>query len=154
MFFSVYRSSAMNPLSYIRLFTHILGHINYQHFIGNFTIILLIGPSVEEKYGSRNLLLMIMVTAFTTGIFHIIISPTSVLLGASGIVYMLIILSSLVNFEKGRIPITFVFIIFMFMGQEFIGVIQHNDDISHISHVLGGLCGAAIGFNMNSKLSK
>ena len=33
--FSVYRSSLLNPLTYIRLIGHVFGHANWQHFIGN-----------------------------------------------------------------------------------------------------------------------
>ena len=62
-FFMVYRSSLANPLFYLRLFTHILGHANLEHFVGNFTVILLVGPMLEEKYGSRKLLVMITLTA-------------------------------------------------------------------------------------------
>ena len=58
--FSSYRSSLLSPLTYIRLFTHILGHSNWQHFMNNFLYILLIGPMIEEKYGSINLLIMIL----------------------------------------------------------------------------------------------
>ena len=32
-------------------------HMDWMHFIGNFSIILLIGPILEEKYSSRFLLL-------------------------------------------------------------------------------------------------
>ena len=45
---------------YFRLFSHILGHQNWAHLMGNFSIILLIGPILEEKYGSKKLLLMIL----------------------------------------------------------------------------------------------
>ena len=48
------RDSILNPLTYIRMFTHILGHTNYNHFKNNFLYILLIGPMIEEKYGTIN----------------------------------------------------------------------------------------------------
>ena len=51
LLFSVYRSSLADPLFYIRLFTHVLGHADMSHFMGNFTVILLVGPMLEEKYG-------------------------------------------------------------------------------------------------------
>ena len=35
--------------SYVTLFTHILGHGNWQHLISNFMLILLIGPILEER---------------------------------------------------------------------------------------------------------
>ena len=82
--FSVYRSSLLNPLTYLRLFTHIIGHANLQHFVSNFTIILLVGPMIEEKYGSGNLAIMTALTALITGILHSIFFPNVALCGASG----------------------------------------------------------------------
>lgn len=72
LLFCVYKSSPLNPLSYIRLFTHILGHADWQHFLNNFMLILLVGPMLEEKYGSKKLLGMIVFTAFITGLINII----------------------------------------------------------------------------------
>ena len=72
LFFSNYRSSPFNPLTYIRLFTHTIGHTNWSHLINNFLIILLIGPILEEKYGSINLLIMFLITALVTGLYNII----------------------------------------------------------------------------------
>ncbi len=34
-FFCVYRSSLLHPLTYVRLFGHILGHANLEHFTNN-----------------------------------------------------------------------------------------------------------------------
>ena len=64
------RDSILNPLTYIRMFTHILGHTNYNHFKNNFLYILLIGPMIEEKYGSINLLIMILITSFITALIN------------------------------------------------------------------------------------
>ena len=44
MIFSVRRLSLANPMLYLRLFTHVLGHVDYSHFIGNFMVILIVGP--------------------------------------------------------------------------------------------------------------
>lgn len=63
---------AGNMRHWITIFTHIMGHANWTHFIGNFTLILLIGPMLEESYGSLNLLIMILITAFVTGLLNIL----------------------------------------------------------------------------------
>lgn len=103
-FFAVYRSSPLDVLFYIRLFGHVLGHANWEHFINNFLIILILGPMLEEKYGSKKLLLMMAVTALITGLINIIFFRGSVLLGASGIVFMFILLSSFVNMQRVQFP--------------------------------------------------
>ena len=144
LLFSNYRSSPLNPLTYIRLFTHIIGHSNWQHLKRNFLYILLIGPLVEEKYGSINLLIMILLTAFITGLINIIIGKYKIL-GSSDIVYMLIILSSIVNINKGTIPLTLILIIIFYIIDEILQV-NKSDNVSHLSHLIGAICGCIYGF--------
>ena len=114
LLFSSYKSSMLNPLTYVRLVTHIFGHANWQHFMNNFLYILLIGPMIEEKYGSYKLMIMILVTAIITGILNSIFSNKRIL-GASGIVFMLITLSSFVNIESGKIPVTLILICILYL---------------------------------------
>ncbi len=53
LLFSVYRAPLRDPLSWLRVFLHVLGHAGYAHFMGNMMLILVVGPPLEEKYGSR-----------------------------------------------------------------------------------------------------
>ena len=87
--FSVYRSPLSNPLTYFRLFGHVLGHADLEHFFGNMLMFLVIGPPMEERYGSRSLLIGILLTALVSGILQTALFPHSALLGASGIVTVL-----------------------------------------------------------------
>ncbi len=143
--FSSYRSSIFNPLTYIRLFTHVIGHENWKHFSSNFLFILLIGPMIEEKYGTINLLIMILITAGVTGIINTIFTNKKIL-GASGIVFMLIILSSFVNLEVGKIPITLILIFIFYIVNEILEGLFKNDKVSHMAHLLGAVCGFVFGF--------
>lgn len=145
LLFSSYRSSLLNPLTYIRFVTHIFGHSNFEHFMNNFLLILLIGPMIEEKYGSINLLIAIVVTGFVTGIINSIFSKKKIL-GSSGIVFMLIVLSSFVNIESGKIPITFVLICVFYLFNEVFKGFFKKDNVSHMSHLIGALCGFILGF--------
>jgi membrane associated rhomboid family serine protease len=150
-FFCAYRTAVTDPLLYLRLFTHALGHVHFDHYFGNFVLILLVGPMLEEKYGSKAILIMILVTAFITGGVYIFISnPNAALMGASGVVFMMILLSSFVNLQRGRVPLTLILVILAYIGKE---VLQVNaaDNISHLTHIIGGLCGAVLGFFMNIK---
>lgn len=143
--FSTYRSSLLNPLTYVRLFTHILGHSDWKHFSNNFLYILLIGPMIEEKYGTINLLIMILITAGVTGIINHIIGRKR-LLGASGIVFMLIMMSSFVNIQVGKVPITLILIFIFYIVNEIIDGVLKKDDISHTGHIIGAICGTIFGF--------
>jgi len=130
---------------YFRLFSHAGGHSNWPHLVGNFSLILLIGPILEEKYGSKKLLLMMLVTATITGILNVIFWDTG-LLGASGIAFMMILLGSLVNIRSGTIPLTFVLILVMYLGSEIYQAINVDDNVSQFAHIVGGVCGMAFGF--------
>ena len=145
LLFSSYRSSPLNPLTYIRFFTHALGHTGWHHFSSNFLTMLLIGPMIEEKYGTMNLLIMMLITAGITGLINTIISRKAIL-GASGNVFMLIILSSMVNLEAGKIPLTLVLIFFFYITNEIIEGIFIKDNVSHMGHIIGAICGVIFGF--------
>lgn len=154
LLFSVYRTRLLDPMQYVRMLTYILGHANYAHFIGNFTIILLVGPMLEEKYGSKPLLKMMAMTAIVTGIVQIVFFPGTALLGASGIAFMLILLSSFANYQKDRIPITLILVAIIYLSGEIIdGLSSPNDNISHLGHVVGGVCGMLFGWAITKSKS-
>lgn len=145
VWFSSGRSSLFKIHTYINLFTHILGHSNFKHFKNNFVLILLIGPIIEEKYGSINLLLMILITALAIGLINSIFSSNRIL-GSSGILFMLITLSSFTNLEAGKIPITLILIFFFYGIDEILEGITKKDNISHLSHLVGAFIGFIFGF--------
>ena len=150
LLFMVYRAPLTDPLMYLRLFTHALGHANMSHYLNNFIIILLVGPMLEEKYGTKWMVIMMLVTAFVTGLLWIIMSPYAKL-GASGIVFMLILLSSFANLQKGRIPLTLLLALVIYLGREIISAATLDDNIAYMSHIVGGVCGALFGFIINNK---
>lgn len=149
LLFSVYRSPLTDPLTYIRFFTHVLGHADMEHFYSNICLLLVIGPMIEEKYGSRNLLLAIAVTAFSSSAVQYIFFPQSALLGASGIVFMLILLASMANIQNGRIPLTLLLVSAIYLGKEIVGMLYASDNVSHLTHIIGGLCGIFTGKLLN-----
>ena len=149
LLFSVYKSSPLSPLTYVRLAGHIFGHANIQHYLSNFMLILLIGPMLEYRYGSQYLAVMILITAIVTGLLFIIFSKRgSAALGASGVVFMMILLGSFINVEQGNIPVTLIIVAVMYIGKEFLGeaaktLKMKNDGVAHAIHIVGGLCGAS-----------
>jgi membrane associated rhomboid family serine protease len=138
--------SFTNPADYFRLVSHVLGHSGWRHLFNNLTFILLLGPILEEKYGSVTILEMIVITAVITGVVNVIFFPTG-LMGASGIVFMLIILASIVDIKKGTIPMTFILVAGIFIGMEIFKMFR-EDQISQMAHIIGGTMGAAFGFIM------
>lgn len=146
--FCVYRAPLTDPLTYVRFFTHVLGHSGYSHYMGNMLLLLLVGPGLEEKYGSRNLLLTIVITALATGLVQFLLFPHSALLGASGVVFMMIVLSSFTAMRRGEIPVTLILVVIFYLGGEIMDGLFKQDSISQITHIVGGLCGLVFGFTI------
>ena len=147
-YFSVYRSSLSDPLTYVRFIGHVLGHADYEHYMGNMLLLLLVGPGLEEKYGSGTMVWMILVTALVTGLVHFVFFPGSALLGASGVVFMMIVLSSFTAMRRGEIPITLILVVIFYLGGEIMDGLFKQDNISQITHIVGGLCGLVFGFTI------
>ena len=133
-----------SPASIFSLVSHIFGHASLDHLMGNMTFILLLGPIIEEKYGSKFTGFMILVTAIITGLLNVTFFDTG-LLGASGIVFMLILLVSFTNVRRGEIPLTFILVALLFVGKEVIYSLQ-ADNVSQFAHIIGGACGSLFGF--------
>lgn len=138
-----------NPLNFLRLLTHVFGHADWNHLLGNFAFILLLGPLMEERYGSPMLALMMTITALVTGVINACLIPAG-LLGASGIVFMLIVLASLSTIEKGEIPVSFIFVVAMYMGREIMSGAK-TANVATFAHIAGGLCGSLFGFMIAPK---
>lgn len=143
--FSVYRSSLADPLTYIRFLGHVLGHADLSHFLGNMLLLLVVGPPLEEKYGSRTLLIGMVLTALVSGVLQFICFPNSALLGASGIVFMLIMLASLAGMKDGRIPLTLILAAVLYLGQEVYAMVALRDNVANFMHLVGGVTGTVFG---------
>ena len=154
LLFSTYSSSWANPLTYVRLFTHVLGHTGLAHLVGNLAYILLLGPALEEKYGRKNLLLVILITAFITGVVHNLLFPRTMLLGASGVAFAFILLTSFTEFREGEIPLTVILVALIYLGQQIWEGITVRDNVSNLTHIIGGIVGAAAGYLLNRNAGK
>lgn len=149
MIFSVYRSSLLNPLTYVRFFGHVFGHASWSHFMNNIMYILIIGPLLEEKYGKADTIMIIAVTALATGLINFIFFPHVQLLGASGVVFAFILLSSFTSFQNGKIPVTFIIVAVIYIGQQIYSGVFEKNNISELTHIIGGFVGSAFGFAEN-----
>ena len=146
LLFCTYHSSLMDPLTYVRAFTHTLGHSSWEHLVGNMAYVLLLGPLLEEKYGWRTLLEVMLVTALACSLVNYLFFPDQALLGASGIVFAFILLGSVTSAQQGEIPLTFLLVALIFLGQQVYEGVFVADNVSQLSHIIGGFVGAAAGF--------
>ena len=143
LLFSVYRGSLLDPLFYVRLFGHVLGHADLAHYTNNMLLFLLVGPMLEEKYGSSRMIYIILIVALITGVAHILLS-NSILLGASGVVFAFILLASITGDTQG-VPLTLIIVAIIYIGEQIFQGVTSSDNISQLTHIVGGTVGATIG---------
>ena len=153
LLFCVYRAPLTDPLTYLRFFLHVLGHQNFSHYISNMLLLLVIGPQLEERFGPSSLLWAIIGTALISGLVQFIFFPSAALLGASGIVFMMIIMSTFLVYKRGTLPITMILVFVLYIGGEIAKGVTQNDNISQLAHIIGGICGGLFGYLMVSRKS-
>jgi GlpG protein len=119
--------------------------------MGNMVMILLLGPALEEKYGWKILLTLILATALITGIIHNLLFPGSALLGASGVAFAFVLLTSFTAFREGEIPLTFILVALIYLGQQIWDAVTVQDNVSNLTHIIGGLIGGGAGYLLNMK---
>ena len=147
--FSTYRSSLLNPLTWVRCVTHVLGHADWSHLLNNMMLLLVLGPMLEEKYGTKNIIFVMLATAITTAVVIMIFFPNVALLGASGIVFAMVLLSSITSTDGHTIPLTYILVAVLYIGQQVYEGIFVADNISQMGHIVGGLVGTVLGFVMS-----
>ena len=147
--FSVYRAPLADPLTWLRMVCHVFGHADWNHLLGNMMYVLLLGPMLEEKYGGRDLALVMLAAALLTGLVNFLFFPGTMLLGASGVVFAMILLSSITRTRDGSIPVTFVLVALLYIGQQVWQAVAVRENVSYMAHILGGAVGAALGFGLN-----
>ncbi|MDO5435764.1 MAG: rhomboid family intramembrane serine protease [Clostridia bacterium] len=152
--FCVYGSPLSDPLTYIRFFTHVFGHADADHLLGNMLYILLLGPMLEEKHGKGAMILLMAAAAFITGVFSALLFPNVRLLGASGIVFAMILMSSFTEFRKDTIPLTFILVAVLYIGREVLSMFTAGGNVAYGAHVLGGAVGGVLGYLLNVKEQK
>ena len=155
LLFSTYRSSLLNPLTWLRCVTHVFGHADWNHLLNNMMLLLILGPMLEEKYGTANIIFVMLATAVATALVNMIFFPNVALLGASGIVFAMVLLSSITSTDGKTIPLTFIVVAILYIGQQVYEGIFVADNISQMGHIVGGLVGSVLGFVMNrGKMSR
>lgn len=147
--FCVYRAPLTDLLTYPRFFLHVLGNPDFAAYCANIVIMLVVGPTAEERFGSRRLLLAILVTALVTGLVLWFFFPTGALMGASGVVFMLIVLASFAGMRGGTIPLTLILVLALYLGGEILQAVTGQAGLQELTHIAGGVCGVIFGFTMS-----
>ena len=67
------------------------------------------------------------------------------------LVFAFILLTSFTSFKQGEIPLTFILVAIIFLGQQIYEGLFLQDNISNLSYVLGGIIGSVVGYRLNKK---
>ena len=130
---------------YVSVLAYIFGHASFEHLLGNMALLLILGPIIELRYGTQRFVWMTIITAIVTGILHTLLWDNQ-LLGFSGVVFMYIVLSTLLNIRNREIPVTFILVVVLYFGMEIMASMK-EEEVSHFAHLFGGAMGAFWGFN-------
>ncbi len=150
VFFTSHIGPLTDPLMYVGLVSHIFGHASWEHLIGNMGYILLLGPLLEEKYGSGRLACIMLASALAGSIANIVLLHATVV-GASGVVFTFILLSSVTGLREGELPLTFILVAVLYFGQQIYGAVFVRDNVSYLGHIAGGVVGSVVGFLLPTK---
>lgn len=133
-----------NPLWYVSLVGYTMGHVSINHLVGNISLFLLLGHIIEKRYGTKRMFYMLTSTGAVTALIHIALFDHK-LIGASGLVFMMIVLSSLIDIREKEVPISFILIVLLFIGKEVVESFE-SDAVSQFAHIFGGVMGAFFGY--------
>ena len=149
------RFRPLSPLSYFRLVSHVFGHVTWEHLNGNMVNLLLVGPACEREFGSFALGKIVLWTAFFSALAHMALGAANAAqLGASGVVFMLILLNSLLEVRQNRLPLTFVVQVGLWVNKEVFAQLWSHDKTSHVAHLAGALVGTVAGYQLHGEQIK
>ena len=139
-------ASLLVPWTWLRLFTWPLVHADTAHLLGNMMLFLLLSPNLEKRQGWFEYLVCLAVTSLVIGVGHLALgSGQTVLVGASGWVVMMILLSTFASGEAGTISVPTIVVAVLYGWQEVRAALAPNQ-VSQFAHLLGGGCGLVFGF--------
>jgi membrane associated rhomboid family serine protease len=130
--------------AYLSTVVYIFGHAGPEHLLGNLSFFLVLSPIIEKAYGGKKYVLMIVTAAIFTAIIHILFWENG-LMGLSGIVFMLIILSTLIHAKSNELPFTFLLVLLLYFSKE-VYLSFSKDNVSHMAHLAGGISGIFWGY--------
>ena len=138
--------------SIVRLFLHVFGYTDPAVLICNLIFILLLGPAMEERYGSVIIGIMIFVAALFSGVLSACFCKVPAC-GAEPVVFMLVLLCTMMHLSRSKVSASSLAVIALFIGML---VLRKNPNgvIGVVITAAGGLCGSLFAFLTSPKARK
>ena len=159
--FSLVPSYILYSHYYWQFLTYMFTHATVSHFIFNMLSLYIFGTAVERRVGSREFLLYYLLTGVLAGVasyaMFYLANTNTVLLGASGAIYALLMLFSVlyprsVIYVFGLIPVQAPLLIILYFIIELISGLTAHDGVAHMTHLSGlvfGLLYIVVRMRMN-----
>jgi membrane associated rhomboid family serine protease len=142
--------SFTNIKSILGLFLYIFNGKDRLLLFTNLLFVALIGPSMEERYGSFIIGIMMFVSGIFAGVLNACFCKDP-MYGCSSIVFMLVLLNALMNFSKNKITGTALSMLILFILREAFIENHPNKALGVIIVLAGGLCGSLFAFLTSPK---
>lgn len=137
------------PASYFRLILYAFSASNFILLLSNLLFLLMLGPAMEERYGSVVIGIMTGVSVLFSGVLNACFCETS-LRGCMPVIFMMIFLNSFMSFSKKKIPVSFILIFILYTAKETAGK-KLSETVGLIICISGGLCGSLFAFLTSPK---
>lgn len=144
--------SIRDPLVILRTIIYIFGETDKVYLFTNLLFIILIGPVMEERYGSVIIGIMFFVAAFVTGSMSACFCKVAYR-GCSSVVFMLLLLNAMMFFTKKTISATSITMVVLFICREFF-IANPNGVVGTLIILAGGLAGSLFAFIASPKARK
>lgn len=139
-------SSVYYGHSYWQFVTYMFTHGSISHLLFNMLSLYIFGTAVERRVGSKEFLLYYMLTGTLCGLasygVYYLANTNVVLLGASGAIYALLMLFSVlypraVIYVFGIIPVPAPVLIILYFVIELFSGMMSFDGVAHMTHLFG-----------------
>jgi membrane associated rhomboid family serine protease len=127
--------------------THIFLHASFTHILFNMIALISFGPMVE-RYLDNRFLLFYIISGIGAAFIQSFFSPiNSVLVGASGSIFGVLLLATIIEPDSKVLLFFFIpikakwLIPSVLIIESYLGIFGQNDGIGHMAHVGGALTG-------------
>ena len=149
--FCFFKSSPNDWLTWPRAVLHVLGSTDLTTCTGNLIVLLVVGPAAEERFGSVKVLFAVLLTAVAGALIMWYLFPKATIMGASGVLFMMMVLASFACARSGEIPITLLLVLVLFLGSEVLRAVTGSAGLQELTHIAGGGVGILLGLLFNRR---
>lgn len=138
------------PLMYAKLILYVFSTNSIQLLVLNMLLIVLLGPEMEQKYGSVIIGIMILISALFSGVLNVCFCSQPIQ-GCLSVIFMLAFLNVFYAIVQNKLTVSSIIVFVLVFVYEFF---QKSDNgvIGILISICGGLCGSLIAFLSSPKV--